>query len=278
MGGHAFGGDVGWILGVLWLLVQLMRSLPKLGEPHKLASGGKDKARPFPVLVATVGRLPYPRRVTKTQLNKLCICIVAVSALAACSKTTTNISQSYRNPGYEQTVFNKLFVIGVAENQESRQAFEDAFAKAIADEGGGAQASWGLLPQSTQLEEEQIRAALEGGNFDGVLITRLLSVDKDQEYTPGSTYNNPRTRYYQGGGYGYGFYGFYGTTYAQVHEPGYFETSTTFRLETNLYSLATNGLVWTGQSETVNPESIPDARGSMTAAVAKKLKEEKLIP
>jgi hypothetical protein len=218
--------------------------------------------------------------VSKIQLGKLAIFIIAAATLAACSKTKTSIPQSYRNPGYEQTVFKKLFVIGVAENQESRQAFEDAFAKAIADEGGAAQSSWSLLPQSEQLTEEEIRAAIAAGNFDGVLITRLLSVDKDQEYTPASTYNNPRTRYYSGGGgmYGYGFYGFYGTTYAKVHEPGYFETSTTIRLETNLYSAANDGLVWTGQSDTVDPESIPDARESMTTAVAKKLKEEKLIP
>jgi hypothetical protein len=217
---------------------------------------------------------------TNTRPSKLLIFFVAISALTACNKTSTHISQSYRNPGFEETVFKNLLVIGVAENQESRQAFEDAFAKAIADEGGGAQASWVLLPQSTQLEEEQIRAAIEGKNFDGVLITRLLSVDKDQEYVEPKAYNNPRTTYYAGGGglYGYGYYGFYGTTYAKVHEPGYFETSTTLRLETNLYSLATNGLVWTGQSETIDPESIPDARASMTAAVAKKLKEEQLIP
>jgi hypothetical protein len=221
---------------------------------------------------------------TKTRRSKLFIFLVAVSALAACSTTTTNISQSYRNPGFEETVFKKLFVIGVAENQESRQAFEDAFAKAIAAEGGEAKASWGLLPQSTKLEEEEIRAAIEGGDFDGVLITRLLSVDKDQEYVEPKAYSNPKTTYYSGGGYygrgyyGGGYYGFYGTTYATVHEPGYFETSTTLRLETSLYSLATNGLVWTGQSDTVDPESIPDARSSMTAAVAKRLKEEKLIP
>ena len=217
---------------------------------------------------------------SKTQLAKLAIFIIAAAALAACSKTKTSIPQSYRNPGYEETVFKKLLVIGVAENVESRQAFEDAFAKAIAGEGGTAQGSWSLLPKSEQLTEDEIRAAMAAGNFDGVLITRLLSVDKDQEYTPASTYNNPRTRYYSGGGgmYGHGFYGFYGTTYAQVHEPGYFETSTTIRLETNLYSAANDGLVWTGQSDTVDPESIPDARESMTAAVAKKLKEEKLIP
>ena len=224
--------------------------------------------------------LPYPPRVTNTQLSRLFTFLIVVSALAACSKTTTNISQSYRNPGYEQTVFKKLFVIGVAQNQESRQAFEDAFAKAIVDQGGAAQTSWGVLPQSEQLSEEEIRAAIEGGNFDGVLITRMLSVDKDQEYVAPKAYNNPRTTYYAGGGgYRYGgYYGFYGTTYAKVHEPGYFETSTTFRLETNLYSIANGGLVWSGQSETIDPESIPDARASMTAAVAKKLKEEKLIP
>jgi len=139
-----------------------------------------------------------------------------------------------------------------------------------------------VLPKSEQLEEDELRAAIAAGGFDGVLVTRLLSVDKEQEYTPASTYDNPRTRYYTTGGggglYGYGFYGFYGTTYAQVHEPGYFETSTTIRLETNLYSVATDALVWTGQSETVDPASIPDARESMTAAVAKKLKEERLIP
>ena len=219
---------------------------------------------------------------TKPQLRTLLIFAIASCSLTACKKTQTSISQSYRNPGYEQTVFKNMLVIGVAENDESRQAFENAFAKSIGDEGGQARGSWSVLPKSEQLEEDELRAAIAAGGFDGVLVTRLLSVDKEQEYTPASTYDNPRTRYYTTGGggglYGYGFYGFYGTTYAQVHEPGYFETSTTIRLETNLYSVATDALVWTGQSETVDPASIPDARESMTAAVAKKLKEERLIP
>jgi hypothetical protein len=36
--------------------------------------------------------------------------------------------------------------------------------------------------------------------------------------------------------------------------------------------------VWSGQSETLNPESLTDVIDSMTATVAKKLKQEKLIP
>jgi hypothetical protein len=216
--------------------------------------------------------LTYPPRVPKTQLSKLLVFLVAASALSACSQTRTTIPLSWRNPDFDQTGFKKLFVIGVGENEGGRRLFEDTFAKALAYEGASAQASWGMLPQSTPLTEEQIRGALEGGDFDGVLITRLLSVDQSQEYVPPSTHTVPNT--YSG----YGYYGYYGASYSAVHEPGYFKTNTTFRLETNLYSVATADLVWSGQSETLNPESLTDVIDSMTAAVAKKLKEEKLIP
>ena len=203
-------------------------------------------------------------------------------AASACKTTATNFSQSYRNPGYEETVFKKLMVIGVTEDEESRRKFESALSSAIGSEGGTAQPSIELLPHERQITEDELHAALDAGGFDGVLLTRLLSVDKSKEYTPPKKYNNPRTRYYPaspGWGYGYGgFYGFYGTTYAEVHSPGYFDTSTTLKLETSLYSVATNELVWTGQSETVDPSSIEDARDSMTRAVAKKLKGERLIP
>ena len=77
-----------------------------------------------------------------------------------------------------------------------------------------------------------MRGAVEGGNFDGVLISHLLSVDQNEEYVPPSTTTH----------YGYGYYGYYGASYTTVHEPGYYRTNTTFRVETNLYSVATGDL------------------------------------
>lgn len=210
---------------------------------------------------------------TKIPINKLFVVLLAlISGVVACSGTKTSIPLSWRNPSYEATVFKKLLVIGVGENDGARRLFEDRFAEALANEGATAQASWGMLPKSDRLTEEEIRGAIQGGNFDGVLITRLLSVDQDEEYVPGRTYSVPTTYH------GYGYYGYYGTSYAMVHEPGYFKTNTTFRLETNLYAVSDSGLVWSGQSETLNPESISEIIDSMTTAVAKKLKEEKLIP
>ena len=198
------------------------------------------------------------------------------------TKTTTNFSQSYRNPGYEDTVFKRLLVIAVASNPDSRKSFEDALASAIAGQGGTAAPSYTLLPDGEQVSEEQLYEVIQREGVDGVVLTRLLGVEQDTSYTPPKKYNKPRTRYYPAGpgwGYGYGgYYGWYGTTYAAVHEPGKLDKSSTLKLETNLYSVATNDLVWTGQSETIDPESIDAARASITGAVAAKLKSEGFLP
>jgi hypothetical protein len=211
------------------------------------------------------------------------VACTAFVGIAACKVSTkTSISQSFRNPGFEDTVFKKLFVLGVAPDQEGRITFEDAFVAAIKKQGGNAQASWSMLPESTLLPDEAIYSAVQHGKFDGVLVTRVLSVDKNTTFVPPKRYNRPRTTFYRAGpawdtGFG-GYMGFYGTTFAEVHRPGYLEASKTIRLETNLYSAATNDLVWTGQSETVDPKSMSNLVASMTAAVARELKQERLVP
>jgi len=210
---------------------------------------------------------------TRPTLFKLFIVMfIATVAVAACHEGRTSIPLSWRNPEFEDSFFRKLFVIGIGRDESARRLFEDTFVKTLEARGAEAQPSWAVLPQSDQLAEEQIRSAIDGGGFDAVLITRLLSVDEAQEYVEGRSYAVPTTHY------GYGYYGYYGTSYAIVHEPGYLKTNTTVRLGTNLYSVATGGLVWSGQTDTTNPDSVMQLIDSMTAAVAKQLAREKLIP
>ena len=106
--------------------------------------------------------------------------------------------------------------------------------------------------------------------FDGMLITRLVSVDEEQEYVEGRSYTerHARYRYYKG---------YYKGSYKIVHEPGYYKTKTTYRLETNLYAVSDGSLVWSADSHTVDPDSIDEGIDSMTIAMVAKLKEEGLI-
>jgi hypothetical protein len=204
------------------------------------------------------------------------IVFVALCAIAACNKdkTETSMPLTYRNPGYEEVVFKNLLVIAVSESEDGRRLFENAFAKTLTSDGATATPSYGLLPQSEQLSEEQISKAIQGDGYDGVLISQVLSVDQTKQFVQGKSHTvAPRNMGYSGG-----YYGYYSGGFATVHQPGYFDTHTSFRLETDLYSVANGGLVWSGQSDTVNPESLENVIDSMTTAVAKELRYEKLIP
>ena len=91
-----------------------------------------------------------------TRCATLVVSLLGLAALPGCNKTTTTIPLTWRNPAFQSGGFQKLFVIGVGEDDARRRLFEDEFAKALALEGAAAQASWGLLPQSKQLTEEQL--------------------------------------------------------------------------------------------------------------------------
>ena len=199
--------------------------------------------------------------------------LLAVALIAACSKSTaskTTIPQYDRMPGYKRVVFKSLFVIGLGENEQKRRLFEDVFSRVLTDDSTYAMPSWKRLPQSRLLTETELKTALGTNEFDGVLITRLVSVDEDgdEEQVEGDTSGVQRARpleaYYQG-------------SYKVVHAPDYYERRIAYRLETNLYAMSDGGLVWAAHSAIVDPASVEKAIDSLARTVSEKLTQEGLL-
>ena len=166
---------------------------------------------------------------------------------------------------------SRILVIGVARTESSRRTFEDRFVEALAERGTSAVASYTLLPGEGRIEESAIRAAVREHGFGGVIVTRLLRIDEETTYVP------PTTRVVPGGYGGYGLYGYYGMAWSVETTPGYTQTTRIVRLETNLYDTASEKLVWTAHSDTLNPDSPEDAIGSVTEAIADRLADDGLL-
>jgi hypothetical protein len=165
---------------------------------------------------------------------------------------------------------SKILVIGVARTESSRRTFEDRFVEALGERGASGVPSYTILPGEGRIEEPAIRAAVREHGFDGVIVTRLLRIDEETEYVP------PMTRVAPGYG-GYGLYGYYGMAWSVETTPGYTITTQIVRLETNLYDVASDKLVWTAHSDTLNPDSPEDAIGSVTKAIIERLAEDGLL-
>jgi hypothetical protein len=186
-----------------------------------------------------------------------CLLVLAIFAGIACA-TKTTLSNVWRSDSYPSGTMHRILVIGIAENEANRRSFEDAFAAALAQQNADAVASYQLLPGNERLSRASIEDAISGQGFQGVLVTRLL------------TYVRP-------GYYGRGMYGYYGSSWDVVHDPGYTVTETIVRLETHLYDARTADLVWAAHSDTFDPSSTDDIIDSVTKKLSRRLAEDGML-
>jgi hypothetical protein len=171
-----------------------------------------------------------------------------VATLAGCASSTT-MMHSWTTPDFKPGTVKKVFVLGVARDQGLRRLYEDTFVATLTKRGVGAAAGYTLLPDPSQVDKEKAGAAIRQEGYSHVLVTRVVNVEQRETYVPPSTVS-------VGVGYG-GYPGYYGgwypymsTSYGYVTSPGYVTVNKVVSLETNVYDVQSEKLIYSGMTET----------------------------
>jgi hypothetical protein len=190
------------------------------------------------------------------------VIIVILSVLVACA--STEIVESWRDRTAGPIGFKKVVVFFFGKDQAMRRKAEDELVRQI--KGTQSVTSYSLIPEAEFKDLDKVWDRLKERAFDGAVIMRLLGVEKEVTQVPGSY-----------PGYYYSFRGYYRYTWPVVYDPGYLRTDRIARVETNLYSLAEDKLIWAGVSETFNPKNAVSLVGDVARSVAKDLKAKGLL-
>jgi len=157
---------------------------------------------------------------------------------------------------------NKSLVIAIVKDESSRRVIEDQLVKRL--KGVGVTSYTMLTPDLLKEKNEAtIKQKLEGGQFTHVLVMRLGNVETETTFTPGTT-----TAYY--GGYGR-YYGYGASFYSTA---GYYSTDKNYFVETIVYTINPDKVVWTGTTKTVNPSNLDKAVNEIADVVSDKMKKE----
>lgn len=214
--------------------------------------------------------MPKFRTILSAPLLVVPLSVVSV-ALFVSSCANTKISQSWVEPDNKRS-YNDLLIIGVGESQQNRRAYESHFIEELRANGTEAEASYKLIPSSTELNRNSVTKAIEGMEIDGIIVTHMVAVDEETIYRPSMDYMPM-----YGGGYYGGLYSYYPHVNTYVSRPGYYTTHETYTLETNLYDVESEELVWSARSRTFSPESVSEVINDLTKLLIKDLKEKNLI-
>ena len=163
--------------------------------------------------------------------------------LSACSPALVS---SWKAP--DATPFplrgEKVVAVVMATDETTRRAGEDALANQLTRHGARGIPMYSLLPDADPKDEAKARAVAEQAGVVGVVVMRPVRVDKEIAASPAT---------YWGGYYGVGWGAPWGPG---VMSGGEIRTDTIITVETRVYDLHQNKLVWGGQSKTTNPANV----------------------
>jgi hypothetical protein len=195
---------------------------------------------------------------------------VAALVAAACAATTFN--STWKAPGAGPLNFKgkKVAALIVSKEEGVRYGAEDALAREITAQGAVGLPAYSLIPKELTQDKEKAKAFLEKASVAGVVAMRVVGKDQQLSSSPATYYGGPYYATFWGGGfYGYGWGG--------VYDPGYLRTDTVVSVETLVYSLEQDKLVWAGRSETTNPSKVGPFIHELTAGAAREMKKQGLI-
>ena len=193
-------------------------------------------------------------------MNKLLI-FTCFALLFGCG-STTSIVNSWKDPDAtpEDARFSKILVSVLSTNESSRRIAEEH----LASINPIFIPSYSIIKEELADDPDRLKTTLLEQGFDGILLLRLMDKDKNQTYVPGT---NRGQRYW-------GRYGYYWDRY---YEPGYYQENTNYTIETSLYSLTKDKLLWSGTSTTVNPTSIEKTVNDILKKSYKQMQKDGLI-
>jgi hypothetical protein len=111
---------------------------------------------------------------------KIVILLLVTGVLNACA--TASIKESWRNPSAPATVYQKVLVVAITQDENVRTMFENILATTLKDHGVMAVQSHTLLPSLDKANREMLQDAARKAGTDGVIISRPLSKSEATNY------------------------------------------------------------------------------------------------
>jgi hypothetical protein len=196
---------------------------------------------------------------------------MAVVVTGACAATT--FDTTWKAPGAAPLNFKgrKVAALVMSKDESVRYGAEDVLARELTARGAVGLPAYGLIPKELTRDQEKAKAMLDKAGVVGVVAMRVVGKEKELNASGGGYWGGPGySSFWAGGGY-------YGYGWGGVYDPGYIRTDTIVSVETLVFSLEQDKLVWAGRSQTTNPDTVGAFIKELTAQVAKELQKQGLI-
>ncbi len=194
------------------------------------------------------------------------VCLAFPSGMETKAKFTT----TWKSPGISGFTFAGKKVVGliVSDDLSLRMSAEEALAREITARGAQGVAAYRVIPQEEIRNKDNAKRWFEQTGAAGVVIMRVVDLSKEKI---------PTAVVWTGASYYGSLWDYYPYAWGSAIAIGPGRTETTVVVETLIFDIAGNRLLWAGTSESVNPKDAQATVKAIVESAAERMKKDGLI-
>ena len=232
-------------------------------------------------------------------MKKLLLLVSSLFLVFSCT-SSTKLMSSWKRDGAATKNFKKLMVVGMFPNLQTRITLEEAVVRHLKAQGVHATIGYDLFPMAGKAEEllamardsamvasmkNNVQRKIKENGVDGLMMISAFDIQKTEQYNEGAsvTVVGPAYGYYPGyyGGNPYAYTGGYHDYYAYsagtVHSQGYYTTSTSYYLQSNLFETNDDKLIYAVQTKTVDYTNLNTEADLFAGLLVKDMVEKQIM-
>jgi len=194
---------------------------------------------------------------------------VALALHVVASASGPTFTSTWKAPEASGVSFagKKVAALVISNDQNLRVSGEEQLVRELNPRGVQGVATYRMAPREELTGAERARPWFERAAVEGVVALRPVSREKQITYSP-SVWTT--TSYST-------LWGYYGYGWTSVYNPGGTREDTTLVVETLVYSVPLDKLLWAGVSTTTNPKEAPVFIKQLVDAAVKEMKKQHLV-
>lgn len=199
--------------------------------------------------------------------------LMALLLIIACADV--RITHSWQSSSASHNRYNKLLVVGLFTNKDRalREQMETHLQGDLQALGIHAVSAIKLYGPTSfeQTNEDAFLSKIEGDGMDAALTIVLLDRKKEKHYVPGRVYFSPFYSYHTRIG------PYWGIMYDRIYSPGYYQSTTRYFWESNIYDLKTKQLIYSVQTETFDPDEASSLAHQYGKVIVNDIKDKNIL-
>ena len=203
----------------------------------------------------------------RRRIGVLAAAVAALTAAGAIASTPV-FTSTWKAPDAAGVSFagKSVAALVISPDDSLRISGEEQLVRELDARGIRGIATYRMMPREEAATADRARPWFQRAGIEGVVALRPVSIEKET-YAGGWTTESYST-----------FWGYYNYAPAAVYRFGGSRSDTHLVVETLVYSLPLDKLLWAGVSSTTNPKEAQAFVRDLVAAAVKEMKKQRLVP